>query len=184
MNPFGARSCYDEGKRVAEALCYAYQDKHPELQIRIARIFNTYGPRMAHSDGRVVSSFIGDALAGKEIRITGDGTATRSFQYITDCVEGLYRLMNSDYPQPVNIGNPGEFTIREFAEIIVDMIAETGRPRAPIVYYPRPADDPKTRKPDISRAKEVLGWEPTVVLKEGLKKTIEWHVEQNLQSKL
>ncbi|KAJ5287064.1 hypothetical protein N7478_002750 [Penicillium angulare] len=179
VNPFGARSCYDEGKRVAEALCYAYQEKYPDLQIRIARIFNTYGPRMAHSDGRVVSSFIGDALAGQPIKITGDGTATRSFQYITDCVEGLYRLMNSDYAAPVNIGNPGEFKIREFAEIIVDMVAELGMPRVPITYLPRPADDPNTRKPDITRAKEVLGWEPEVKLKDGLVETIKWHMEQS-----
>ncbi|KAJ5102452.1 UDP-glucuronic acid decarboxylase 1 [Penicillium argentinense] len=180
VNPFGARSCYDEGKRVAEALCYAYQAKYQGMEIRIARIFNTYGPRMSYSDGRVVSSFIGDALAGKEIKITGDGTATRSFQYITDCVEGLYRLMNSDYALPVNIGNPGEFTIREFADIVVDMIAEIGKPRVPIIYLPRPSDDPNTRQPDITRAKEVLDWEPTVALKEGLKNTVEWHLKQSI----
>lgn len=178
VNPFGARSCYDEGKRVAETLCYAYREKYPNLQIRIARIFNTYGPRMAHSDGRVVSSFIGDALAGKEIKITGDGTATRSFQYVTDCLEGLYRLMNSDYAEPVNIGNPREFTIREFAEIIANMISDLGEPKVPITYLPSPPDDPNTRKPDISRAREVLGWEPAIALEEGLKKTIAWHLEQ------
>lgn len=178
VNPFGARSCYDEGKRVAEALCYAYHEKYPDLQIRIARIFNTYGPRMAHSDGRVVSSFIGDALDGQEIKITGDGTATRSFQYFTDCLNGLERLMNSDYTQPVNIGNPGEFSILEFAEIVAEMVSEKGKPKVLITYLPRPSDDPKTRKPDISRAKEVLGWEPIVPLREGLEKTIQWHIEQ------
>lgn len=165
---------------MSEALCYAYQEKYPDLQIRIARIFNTYGPRMAHSDGRVVSSFIGDALAGKDIKITGDGAATRSFQFITDCVKGLYRLMNSDYALPVNIGNPGEFTIREFAEIVVNMVTEMGKPRVPIIYLPRPSDDPNMRQPDITRAKEVLKWEPTVPLKEGLKRTIDWHIEQSI----
>lgn len=178
VNPFGARSCYDEGKRVAEALCYAYQMRYPRLQIRIARIFNTYGPRMAHSDGRVVSSFIGDALSGNEIKITGDGTATRSFQYVSDCVEGLYRLMNSNCTLPVNIGNPREFTIRELAEIVVEMVAEMGKPRVPIIYCPRPSDDPNRRQPDITRARAILEWEPKVALEEGLKRTIKWHIEQ------
>ena len=133
---------------------------------------------MARGDGRVVSSFIGDALDGETIKITGDGTATRSFQYFKDCLDGLQRLMDSNYTQPVNIGNPGEFSMREFAEIVAEMVSEKGKPKVLITYLPRPSDDPNTRKPDISRAKEILGWEPTVPLREGLKKTIEWHIEQ------
>ncbi|KAI9933727.1 UDP-glucuronic acid decarboxylase 1 [Aspergillus wentii] len=180
VNPFGPRSCYDEGKRVAEALCYAYREKH-HAQIRIARIFNTYGPRMNGSDGRVVSSFITAALAGEDIRITGDGSATRSFQYVTDCMEGLYRLMNSDYAAgAVNIGNDGEFTIQQLAEITADLVAEmTGKPKVKITYHPRPTDDPAVRRPQITLAKEVLGWAPVVLLQDGLKRTVEWHMQNN-----
>ncbi|KAJ5168939.1 UDP-glucuronic acid decarboxylase 1 [Penicillium canariense] len=179
VNPFGPRSCYDEGKRVAEALCYAYREQHG-IDIRIARIFNTYGPRMSSSDGRVVSSFIAAALEGKELEITGDGTSTRSFQYVTDCVEGLVALMNSDYNNgPMNIGNDEEFTIQQLAEIVVELVVEmTGKPKVTIVHRPPVVDDPTVRRPQITLARETLRWRPTVQLREGLRKTIQWHIEQ------
>ncbi|KNG86037.1 putative UDP-glucuronate 5-epimerase [Aspergillus nomiae NRRL 13137] len=183
VNPFGKRSCYDEGKRVAEALCYAYQEQHG-ADIRIARIFNTYGPRMNGSDGRVVSSFIVAALSGEDMKITGDGSATRSFQYVTDCTEGLYRLMNSGYSDgPVNIGNDGEFTIQQLAEMIAGLVAEmTNQPKVNITYHPLPADDPAVRRPQISLAKAVLDWCPTIPLQEGLRRTIEWHMSERAVS--
>lgn len=164
---------------MAEALCYAYREKGVET--RIARIFNTYGPRMNAGDGRVVSSFIAAALAGEELRITGDGLATRSFQYVEDCINGLYALMNSDYVEgPVNIGNDGEFTIQQLAEIVTELVSEiTGRSKAVVSYHPRPADDPLVRRPQISLAKEKLGWMPVIPLREGLQKTIAWHVNQD-----
>lgn len=178
VNSFGPRSCYDEGKRVAEALCYAYLECG--VDIRISRIFNTYGPRMNPSDGRVVSSFIASALAGEELRITGDGLATRSFQYVEDCVNGLYALMNSDYAEgPVNIGNDGEFTIQQLADIVVELVSEiTSKPKATVSYHPQPVDDPLVRRPQISLAKEKLGWQPVVPLREGLRKTIQWHASE------
>lgn len=178
VNSFGPRSCYDEGKRVAEALCYAYLQRG--VDIRISRIFNTYGPRMNPSDGRVVSSFIASALAGEELRITGDGLATRSFQYVEDCVNGLYALMNSDYTEgPVNIGNDAEFTIQQLADIIVELVSEiTSKPKGTVSYHPRPVDDPLVRRPQISLAKEKLGWQPVVPLREGLRKTIQWHASE------
>lgn len=179
VNPFGPRSCYDEGKRVAEALCFAYREQHG-VDIRIARIFNTYGPRMSSSDGRVVSNFIAAALAGEDLKITGDGSATRSFQFVTDCMNGLYSLMSSDYREgPVNIGNDGEFTIQQLAEIVIELVSEmTGRSKVSISYHPKVADDPTLRRPQISLAKEVLHWAPVVHLREGLRETIEWHMSQ------
>ncbi|OQE11950.1 hypothetical protein PENFLA_c067G01487 [Penicillium flavigenum] len=179
VNPFGPRACYDEGKRVAESLCYAYREQFG-VDIRIARIFNTYGPRMGAGDGRVVSSFIAAALAGRDVCITGDGTATRSFQFVTDCIEGLYTLMNSDYREgPVNIGNDVETSIQALAERIVDLVANsTGKEKVNITHQPRLVDDPSVRKPQITLAKAKLGWAPVVPLDFGLQKTIEWHMHQ------
>jgi len=169
VNPIGSRSCYDEGKRCAETLFFDYQRQH-NLIIKIARIFNTYGPNMHPNDGRVVSNFIMQALQGKDITIYGGGDQTRSFCYIDDLVDAFIRLMNSpdDFTGPVNLGNPGEFTIRELAEQIIDL---TGS-RSKMVFKPLPQDDPKQRQPDISLAKQKLDWEPKVPLREGLTKTI------------
>lgn len=181
-NSFGPRACYDEGKRVAESLCFAYGAQYG-TDIRVARIFNTYGPRMASSDGRVVSTFISSALAGHDIGITGDGSATRSFQYVTDCIRGLYALMNSDYTEtPVNIGNDGEFTIQQLAEIVAELVSQISEasPKVQIVYHPRRMDDPTVRQPQITLARKVLGWKPVVPLREGLEKTIQWHIDQNI----
>lgn len=179
VNPFGPRSCYDEGKRVAEALCYAYREQFG-ADIRIARIFNTYGPRMGSGDGRVVSSFVASALAGQDIRVTGDGSATRSFQFVTDCIEGLYTLMNSAYSDgPVNIGNDAEITIQKLAEIIVELVAQvTGKEKVSITYFPRPVDESHVRRPQITLAMAELGWAPVVQLECGLRKTIEWHMHE------
>jgi UDP-glucuronate decarboxylase len=170
VNPIGLRSCYDEGKRCAETLFFDYHRQHA-LEIRVVRIFNTYGPRMHPNDGRVVSNFIVQALTGQDITIYGDGRQTRSFQYVDDLIEGMVRLMENDagVVGPVNMGNPGEFTIRELAEKILAMIPES---RSKLVFKPLPADDPTQRRPDISRAKESLGWEPQVALEEGLERTI------------
>jgi len=169
VNPIGFRSCYDEGKRCAETLFFDYRRQH-NLRIKVARIFNTYGPRMHPNDGRVVSNFIVQALKGQDITIYGDGNQTRSFCYIDDLVEAFIRLMGTadDFTGPVNTGNPGEFTIKELAEKVVDMVGTKSK----IVYKPLPFDDPKQRQPDISLAKRELGWEPTIQLEEGLKKTI------------
>lgn len=169
VNPIGVRSCYDEGKRCAETLFIDYHRQH-NVRIKVIRIFNTYGPRMAKNDGRVVSNLIIQALRGEPITIYGDGSQTRSFQYITDLVDGMIRMMASgdDFTGPVNIGNPGEFTILELAEKIIAMTASKSR----IEFRPLPEDDPKTRRPDITLAKERLGWEPKVSLEEGLKETI------------
>jgi UDP-glucuronate decarboxylase len=170
VNPIGIRSCYDEGKRAAETLCMDYHRQH-NIRMKIIRIFNTYGPRMDRNDGRVVSNFIVQALTGKDITIYGDGTQTRSFQYIDDLVEGMVRMMNTgdDFTGPVNIGNPGEFSMLELANEVIRL---TGS-RSGIIFEPLPQDDPRQRKPDISLAFEKLdGWKPTVELKEGLKKTI------------
>jgi len=171
VNPIGIRSCYDEGKRCAETLFFDYQRQH-DLSIKVARIFNTYGPRMLPDDGRVVSNFIVQALSGKDITIYGDGNQTRSFCYVDDLVDGLIRLMNSDrkVTGPINLGNPGEFSIRELAEKVVDMT----RSRSEIIYQPLPVDDPTQRQPDISQAIEVLGWQPGVALDDGLPMTIEY----------
>lgn len=170
VNPIGIRSCYDEGKRIAETLMMDYHRQNG-VDVRIVRIFNTYGPRMAVNDGRVVSNFIVQALRNEPITIYGDGSQTRSFCYVSDLLEGIHRLMNTEgLTGPVNIGNPNEFTIRELAELVIQM---TGS-RSGIVARPLPQDDPTQRQPDISLAKEKLGWEPKVPLKEGLKPTIEY----------
>jgi UDP-glucuronate decarboxylase len=171
VNPIGARSCYDEGKRCAETLFFDYWRQH-QLEIKVVRIFNTYGPRMHHADGRVVSNFIVQALRGEPITIYGDGQQTRSFCYVDDLVEGFIRLMETDasVTGPINIGNPGEFTIRELAE---KTIALTGS-RSELVQLPLPEDDPKQRQPDISKARALLGWQPTVALDEGLERTIDY----------
>ncbi|MDQ8182373.1 SDR family oxidoreductase [Pelagicoccus sp. SDUM812005] len=168
VNPIGIRSCYDEGKRCAETLFFDYHRQNG-VDIRIARIFNTYGPRMLASDGRVVSNFIVQALRGEDITIYGDGSQTRSFCFFSDLIEGFVRLMNQDETTgPVNLGNPGEFTMIELAEAVLRLVGS----RSKLVYLDLPADDPKQRQPDISIAKGALGWEPKVSLEEGLKETI------------
>jgi UDP-glucuronate decarboxylase len=169
VNPIGLRSCYDEGKRCAETLFFDYYRQH-NLRIKVARIFNTYGPRMHPNDGRVVSNFIVQALQDRDITVQGDGAQTRSFCFVDDLVDGLIRLMEShdDIAGPINLGNPGEFTIRELAEIVIDLTGSKSK----IVHRPLPSDDPKQRKPNISKAQELLGWRPTVPLRDGLKKTI------------
>jgi len=171
VNPIGPRACYDEGKRAAETLFMDYHRMH-KLNIRLVRIFNTYGPGMHPFDGRVVSNFIVQALAGKDITIFGSGEQTRAFCYRDDLIEGMIRMMNGpdDFLGPVNLGNPGEFTIKQLAEMVIEL---TGT-RAKLVYRPLPADDPTQRRPDITLAKSRLGWEPTIPLREGLKKTIDW----------
>ncbi len=169
VNPVGPRGVYDEAKRFQEAMTMAYHNFHG-LETRIVRIFNTYGPRMRLNDGRALPAFIGQALRGEDLTVFGDGSQTRSFCYVDDLVDGIYRLLMSDYHLPVNIGNPNEITLKEFAE---EVIALTGTNQK-IVYKPLPVDDPKQRQPDITRAKEVLGWEPKVSRKEGLKVTYEY----------
>jgi UDP-glucuronate decarboxylase len=168
VNPIGPRSCYDEGKRCAETLFFDYHRQH-KLRIKVARIFNTYGPRMHPNDGRVVSNFIVQAFRNKDITVYGDGTQTRSFCYVDDLVEGLIRLMETsdEAVGPVNLGNPEEFTIRQLAEIVVEITGSASK----IVHRPLPTDDPKQRQPEISKAQELLGWRPTVPLREGLTKT-------------
>jgi UDP-glucuronate decarboxylase len=171
VNPVGIRSCYDEGKRCAETLFFDYWRQH-NLPIKVARIFNTYGPRMLPDDGRVVSNFIMQALQGRDITIYGDGSQTRSFCYVDDLVDGLIRLMESDpdVTGPVNLGNPGEFSIRELAEKVVKLVGSGSK----IVYEPLPQDDPTQRQPDISRARTLLGWSPKVPLEEGLPRTVDY----------
>jgi len=169
VNPIGIRSCYDEGKRAAETLFMDYYRKH-NVDTRIMRIFNTYGPRMAIGDGRVVSNFIVQALRGENITIYGDGGQTRSFCYYKDNLDGMMALMASDYHEPINIGNPGEFTIRELAETVIEMTNSNSN----IIYLPLPQDDPKQRRPNITRAKQLLNWEPTVILANGLVDTIDY----------
>ncbi len=170
VNPVGIRSCYDEGKRVAETLFFDYHRQN-NVDIRVMRIFNTYGPRMHPNDGRVVSNFIVQALRGENLTLFGDGSQTRSFCYVDDLINGMYRLMNTDgFHGPVNVGNPGEFTIKELAQKVVELTGSASS----IVYKPLPSDDPRQRCPDIALAKERLGWEPKVQLAEGLKKTIEY----------
>ena len=178
VNSYGPRACYDEGKRVAEALAWAYRHQH-NTDIRISRIFNTYGPRMGAMDGRMVSTFISKALAGEKIPVEGDGSATRSLQYVDDCVRQLAALMNSNYDDgPVNIGNDEEISVGSLADLVADMVAEsTGQPRAEITHCPEPVDGPLTRKPDLSLAKRVLGWKTPLSLREGLVKTILWHMK-------
>jgi dTDP-glucose 4,6-dehydratase len=169
VNPVGPRGVYDEAKRFQEAITMAYHTYHG-LETRIVRIFNTYGPRMRLNDGRVLPAFIGQALRGEELTMFGDGSQTRSFCYVDDLVEGIYRLLHSDYAQPVNIGNPDEITIKEFGEEIIKLTGTNQK----LVGKPLPTDDPKQRKPDITRAKEILGWEPKVGRAEGLKITYEY----------
>lgn len=167
VNPIGIRSCYDEGKRVAETLCFDYHRQN-NVDIRVARIFNTYGPRMLENDGRVVSNFVAQALRGEPLTVYGDGSQTRSFCYVADLVDGLMRLMNGDHMGPVNLGNPGEYTILELAQMIQSKI----NPEAEIQFKSLPQDDPQRRRPDITRAKEWLGWEPKIPVQEGLDRMI------------
>lgn len=169
VNTVGPRGVYDEAKRFQEAITMAYHTFHG-LETRIVRIFNTYGPRMRLNDGRVLPAFIGQALRGEDLTIFGDGSQTRSFCYVDDLVEGIYRLLMSDYAQPVNIGNPSEITIKEFAEEIIKLT----RTNQKVVYHDLPKDDPKQRQPDITKAKQILGWEPKVSRAEGLKITYEY----------
>ncbi|MCK4871159.1 MAG: SDR family oxidoreductase [Phycisphaerales bacterium] len=171
VNPIGTRACYDEGKRAAETLFFDYHRKN-KVNIRVVRIFNTYGPRMHPFDGRVVSNFIRQALQGEDLTIFGDGSQTRAFCYVDDLVEGIIRMMNGpdDFVGPVNLGNPGEFTIKELAELVIEL---TGA-RSKLIYRSLPADDPTQRKPIIDLAREKLGWEPKVPLREGLVQTIEY----------
>jgi dTDP-glucose 4,6-dehydratase len=172
VNPIGPRSVYDEAKRFAEAITMAYH-RHFGVETRIVRIFNTYGPRMRPSDGRVVSNFIVQALRGDAISVYGDGSQTRSFTYVDDLVDGIYRLFHSTRVEPTNVGNPVEFTIRELADLVLEMTESSSR----LERLPLPKDDPKVRKPDIAIAREVLGWEPAVPLREGLSRTIPYFRE-------
>jgi UDP-glucuronate decarboxylase len=169
VNPIGARSCYDEGKRCAETLFFDYYRQH-KLDIRVARIFNTYGPRMHPNDGRVVSNFIVQALKGQDITLYGDGEQTRSFCYVDDLIDAFIAYMgkDGDLPGPINLGNPDEFTIKQLAESVIEL---TGA-KSKLVYRPLPSDDPKQRQPDIGKANALLGWRPKVRLKDGLKRTI------------
>ena len=169
VNPVGPRGVYDEAKRFQEAITMAYHRFH-KLDTRIVRIFNTYGPRMRLNDGRALPAFIGQALRGEDLTVFGDGSQTRSFCYVDDLIEGIYRLLMSDYTDPVNLGNPSEISLKEFAE---EVIALSGTTRK-IIYSPLPVDDPKQRKPDISKAKKILNWEPKTSRKEGLKITYEY----------
>jgi dTDP-glucose 4,6-dehydratase len=169
VNPIGPRGVYDEAKRFAEAMTMAYHRFHG-VDTKIVRIFNTYGPRMRLRDGRVVPAFIGQALTGQPLTIFGDGSQTRSFCYVSDLIDGMYRLANSDFHEPVNIGNPREMTIKQFAEEIQRIIGSSSE----IEYKPLPLDDPKVRQPDITRAKTILGWEPRVDFDEGIRKTIDY----------
>jgi len=170
VNPIGPRGVYDEAKRFAEAITMAYHRAHG-LDTRIVRIFNTYGPRMRRKDGRVVPNFIAQALKGEDLTVYGDGSQTRSFCYVTDLVEGILRLLRSDYALPVNIGNPREMTVLEFAKLIIDLT----KSKSGIAYKELPVDDPKVRQPDITRARKLLGgWEPVVAVEEGLQRTIEF----------
>jgi UDP-glucuronate decarboxylase len=171
VNPIGIRSCYDEGKRCAETLFFDYWRQH-QTRIKVARIFNTYGPRMHEADGRVVSNFIVQALSGEDITLYGDGSQTRSFCYVSDLVRGLIGLMGTDdsVTGPINLGNPNEFTIRQLAETVLELTGSKSK----LVFKPLPQDDPQQRQPNITVAREVLGWAPTVELEHGLKRTIEY----------
>jgi dTDP-glucose 4,6-dehydratase len=173
VNPIGPRGVYDEAKRFQEAITMGYHTFHG-LQTRIVRIFNTYGPRMRLDDGRALPAFMSQALKGEDITVFGDGTQTRSFCYVDDLVEGIYRLLLSDYAHPVNIGNPNEISLKEFAEEVQQLTGSNSK----IVYMPLPQDDPKQRQPDITRAKEILGWEPKVGRSEGLKITLDYFKNQ------
>lgn len=168
VNPIGPRSCYDEGKRVAETLAFDYHWQN-NVEIRVARIFNTYGSRMLENDGRVVSNLVVQTLKGEPLTVYGDGSQTRSFCYVSDLVEGLMRLMNGEHTGPINLGNPDEYTILQLAQAVQKMV----NPDAEIIFKPLPQDDPRRRRPDITKAKTLLGWQPTVPLQEGLKLTVE-----------
>jgi dTDP-glucose 4,6-dehydratase len=174
VNPIGIRGVYDEAKRYAESITMAYH-RHHRLETRIVRIFNTYGPRMREDDGRMIPNFITQALSGQPLTIYGDGSQTRSVQYVDDLIEGSFRLMKSSEARPVNVGNPVEYSVREVAE----MIAELSGGESEIVHEPLPEDDPKRRCPEISRAREVLGWEPRTPAREGLEKTLSWFAERS-----
>ena len=176
VNPIGIRACYDEGKRTAETLFFDYHRQHG-LDIRVVRIFNTYGPRMTANDGRVVSNFIMQALRGEDITIYGDGTQTRSFCYVDDLIDGIVRMMNAEnFIGPVNLGNPGEFTMLELAELVLKLTGSKSK----IIYQPLPQDDPTQRCPVIDLAKEKLNWQPTIKLEDGLKLTIDYFKENYL----
>ncbi|NIR48134.1 SDR family oxidoreductase [candidate division KSB1 bacterium] len=175
VNPVGPRGVYDEAKRFAEAITMAYHRYHA-LDTKIVRIFNTYGPRMRPKDGRAIPAFIPQALKNQPLTVFGDGSQTRSFCYVKDLIDGIYRLLVSDYHEPMNVGNPYEMTIKELAETIIQV---TGS-KSEIIYYPLPVDDPKVRQPDIAAAKKILGWEPRVPLEEGLRGTVEWFKQQDL----
>ena len=182
VNCVGIRSCYDEGKRCAETLCFNYINEY-KVDVKVIRIFNTYGPSMDKDDGRVVTNFINQALNDKDITIYGDGSQTRSFQFVDDLIEAMIRVMKTDntFHGPINLGNPNEFTIKELAEMTLDLIKDS---KSKIVYEELPQDDPCKRKPDITLAKEKLGWEPKIQLREGLKKTIDYFSElKELESK-
>jgi dTDP-glucose 4,6-dehydratase len=176
VNPVGPRGVYDEAKRFAEAITMAYH-RHHGVDTRIVRIFNTYGPRMRAGDGRVVPAFICQALAGKPLTAFGDGTQTRSFCFVADLIEGIWRLLNSDYVDPINIGNPAEMTVLEFAKEIIRITGSSSE----IVFEPLPEDDPKVRQPDISLARKILDWEPQVLLADGLEETIEFFADRSCQ---
>jgi dTDP-glucose 4,6-dehydratase len=169
VNPVGPRGVYDEAKRFQEAMTMAYHTYHG-VETRIVRIFNTYGPRMRLNDGRALPAFIGQALRGEDLTVFGDGSQTRSFCYVDDLVEGIYRLLMSDYVMPVNIGNPNEISLKDFAEEVLKLTGATVK----IIYKPLPVDDPKQRQPDITKAKNILGWQPKVSRQEGLKKTYDY----------
>ena len=169
VNTIGPRSCYDEGKRIAETLCFDYKRMH-NTDIRVVRIFNTYGPRMLPNDGRVVSNFIVSAISGDPLTIYGDGSQTRSFCYVDDLINGMILLMNSSYSKPVNLGNPDEFTVKDLAKILIKKVNPDGK----LIYKNLPEDDPLRRKPDIKVAKSVLNWEPSITLSEGLDKTVKY----------
>jgi dTDP-glucose 4,6-dehydratase len=176
VNPIGVRGVYDEAKRYAESITFAYH-RHHRLDTRIARIFNTYGPQMREDDGRVIPTFVSQALSGRPLTVYGDGSQTRSVQYVDDLIEGAVRLMRSDERRPVNIGNPVEHTVREIAELVIGLSGGASE----IVHEPLPEDDPKRRCPDISRAREALGWEPRVGAREGLRKTLDWFAGRSSQ---
>ena len=180
VNTIGPRSCYDEGKRCAQTLFYCYQKQY-NLQTKLIRIFNTYGPRMSVGDGRVVSNFIVQALKGQDITIQGDGSQTRSFCFVDDLIDGMIKMMNSkdSIHGPINLGNPGEFTIKELAQKVIQLTHSHSK----LIYTPLPKDDPKQRKPDISKAKELLKWEPTIDLDQGLRRTINYFEMKNFQNK-
>jgi dTDP-glucose 4,6-dehydratase len=178
VNPIGVRGVYDEAKRYAEAITMAYH-RHHRVETRIVRIFNTYGPRMRPDDGRMIPNFIQQALCRRPLTVYGDGTQTRSVQYVDDLVEGTFRLMKSEETRPVNVGNPHEMSVREIAELVIEISKEITGSEGGLVYEPLPQDDPRRRCPDIGRAREALGWEPRVPAREGLEKTLIWFAERS-----